>query len=163
MCDPKHVVESDGSHLPSRWRSMWRWIDCTQLYLADTFDSLTRRQYCLFTIRRKEWWKRNCDLSHIHQNRDHNYKVIVNREICTNAVFFELIENDGLKMLPHSHPFKVPWIKSTALGVKQTYLVPIDFHLYFWRILWHIIGTKLKFSLLSNLKLMIKSKSPTWV
>ena len=31
-----------------------------------------------------------------------NCKVIVNNENCTNAVFFELFENDGLKSLPHS-------------------------------------------------------------
>ena len=34
-------------------------------------------------------------------------KVIVARESCINAVFSELIEKDGLKMLPHFHPFKV--------------------------------------------------------
>jgi len=34
-------------------------------------------------------------------------RVIVDNESCTNAVFFEIFENDGLKSLLHSHTFKV--------------------------------------------------------
>ena len=42
------------------------------------------------------------------QIRDKNCKVIVDNESCNNAVFFEIFENDGLKLFPHSHLFKVP-------------------------------------------------------
>ena len=36
-----------------------------------------------------------------------NYRVIIDDRSCTNTVFFEAFENNGLKSLPHSHPFKV--------------------------------------------------------
>jgi len=62
-----------------------------------------------------------------------NCKVIVDNWSCTNVVFFELFENDGLKLLPYSHPVKVLWFKSTFIKVTQPWLVPIDFHLYFER------------------------------
>ena len=32
-------------------------------------------------------------------------KFIVDNGSCTNVVFFEVFENDGLKWLPHSHPY----------------------------------------------------------
>ena len=52
---------------------------------------------------------------------------------------------DGLKSVPHFHPFKVPWANSTALGVKHPCFIPFNFHLYFWTTLWHMLGIKLKF------------------
>ena len=60
-----------------------------------------------------------------------NCTTIVDDESCTNVVFFEVFENDGLKSLPHSHPVKVPWFKSIIIDVPQSCLFPIDFHLYF--------------------------------
>jgi len=62
-----------------------------------------------------------------------NCGVIVDNGSCTNAVFFEVFKNKGLKSLPHSHPFKVLWIKSTIIRVQQSYLVLVNFHLYLWR------------------------------
>jgi len=77
---------------------------------------------------------------------DKNYKVIVDCESCVNTVSSEVFGTDGLKSIPHSHLFKVPWIKFTALWVNQPCLVLINFHLYFWRTLWDMLGTKSKFS-----------------
>ena len=62
---------------------------------------------------------------------DKNYKVIANRGSWINAVSSEVIESDGLKLVPHSHPYKVPWTNSQVLGVKHLCLIPINFHLYF--------------------------------
>ena len=63
-------------------------------------------------------------LTHLHivttifsQKRYKNCRVIVDNRSCTNVVFFEVFENDGLKLLPHSHPFKIPWLKFTTIGV----------------------------------------------
>jgi len=36
----------------------------------------------------------------------------------------------GLKVVPHPHPYRVAWINSSALEVKQRCLVLIDFGLY---------------------------------
>jgi len=67
----------------------------------------------------------------LSQNRYKNCRVIADNGSCTNVVFFEVFENDGLKSLPHSHPVKAPWFNSTIIEVSQPCLVPIDFHLYF--------------------------------
>ena len=74
-----------------------------------------------------------------------NCKVIVDCESCINIVFSELFGADGLKSVPLTHPFKVHGSNS-VIGVKQPCLVSIDFHLYFWRTLWHMLGAKSKFS-----------------
>ena len=46
-------------------------------------------------------------------------KVIVDSESCINALSSTLIAKFGLKVLPHPHPYKVTWINSSALEVKQ--------------------------------------------
>ena len=41
-----------------------------------------------------------------------------------------MIEKVGWKAEPHLHPYKVSWINSMALDVKQRCLVPIEFDVY---------------------------------
>jgi len=55
-------------------------------------------------------------------------------------------ENLGLEVVLYPHPNKVSRINSTAIGVQQLNLIPIEFHLYFWRTMWHMLDTKSKFS-----------------
>jgi len=50
-----------------------------------------------------------------------------------------MIENIGLKDVPHPRQYKVSWINSTALHVKQQYLVPTDFELYKDRIWCNVV------------------------
>ena len=50
---------------------------------------------------------------------DKNCKVIVDSENSINAISSKLIERLGLKVVPHPHPYKVSWINSTTLEVKQ--------------------------------------------
>ena len=57
-------------------------------------------------------------------------KIIVDGGSCINAVSFTVIENFSLKAIPHPHSYRVTWINSSALEVKQRCLVPIDFGLY---------------------------------
>jgi len=57
-------------------------------------------------------------------------KIAVNSESCINDVSSTIIAKIGLKAVPHPHPFRVTWINSSALEVKQRCLVPIDFDLY---------------------------------
>ena len=51
-------------------------------------------------------------------------------ESCVNAVSFKMIEKVGWKAEPYLHPYKVSWINSTALDVKQQCLVSIEFDIY---------------------------------
>jgi len=57
-------------------------------------------------------------------------KIIVDSGSCINAVLFTVIVKIGLKAVPYLHPYRVTWINSSALEVKQRCLVPIDFGLY---------------------------------
>ena len=57
-------------------------------------------------------------------------KIIVDSESCINVVSSTVIAKIGLKAVPHPHPYRVIWINSSALEVKQRCLVPIDFGLY---------------------------------
>ena len=59
-----------------------------------------------------------------------NCKVIVDNESCINAVSSKLTEKVGLEDAPHLHPYKVSWINSTILEVKQQWLVPMEFDFY---------------------------------
>jgi len=56
--------------------------------------------------------------------------VNVDSESCVNAVSSKMIEKIGLNVVPHPHPYKVSWINSTALDVKQQCVVPIEFDVY---------------------------------
>jgi len=51
-------------------------------------------------------------------------------ESCVNAVLSHMIEKVGLTTESHPHSYKVSWINSTTLDVKQRCLVLIDFELY---------------------------------
>jgi len=45
------------------------------------------------------------------QLRVKNCKVIVDNGSCTNAIFFKVFKNDGLKSLPHPYPFKISCLR----------------------------------------------------
>jgi len=45
----------------------------------------------------------------------------------------------GLKVVPHPNMYKVLWINSTTLEVKQWCFVPIDFNLYKDKVLCDVV------------------------
>ena len=61
--------------------------------------------------------------------RGRNYKIIVDSGSCINVVSSTVIAKIGLKVIPQPHPYRVTWINSTALEVKQRCLVLINFNL----------------------------------
>jgi len=75
-------------------------------------------------------WKRTATFHTFTKIGDKSCKVIVDNGSCINAISSRLCENLGLKIRPHLHPFKVSWIDSTTLEVKQRCLVPISFNYY---------------------------------
>jgi len=54
----------------------------------------------------------------------------VDSESCVNVISSKMIENVGRKAEPYPHLYKVSWINSTALDVKQQCLVLIEFDVY---------------------------------
>jgi len=61
---------------------------------------------------------------------DKNCKVIVDSENYINAILSKSFKNPGLKVVLCPHLFKVSWIDSTILDVKQRCLVPVNFNHY---------------------------------
>jgi len=94
----------------------------------------------------KDDWKRTAIFQTFSKIGDKNYGVIVDSESCINAILSKVIENLELDVVPHFCPNKVSWINSMAISVQQLSLVLIEFHLYFWKTMWHMLGIKSKFS-----------------
>ena len=51
-------------------------------------------------------------------------------ESCFNAILFKVIKKFELQAVSHPHSYKVSWINSTTLDVKQQCLVPVAFIFY---------------------------------
>ncbi|PKU79804.1 RNA-directed DNA polymerase [Dendrobium catenatum] len=62
--------------------------------------------------------------------KDKNCKVIVDSGSCINAVSSSMVSKLGLAPVPHPSPYKVAWVNSVALEVKERSLVPISFASY---------------------------------
>jgi len=67
---------------------------------------------------------------HIIMKTGGSCKIIVDSESYINVVSSTVIAKLGLNVIPHLHPYRVTWINSSALEVKQRCLVPVDFGLY---------------------------------
>ena len=78
----------------------------------------------------KDNWRRTTMFHIIMKIGGRNCKIIVDSGSYINAVSSTVIGKIGLKAEPHPHPYRVTWINSSALEVKQRCLVPIDFGLY---------------------------------
>ena len=75
-------------------------------------------------------WRRTVTFHTFTKIRNKSCKVIVDSESCIDAISCKLYENLGLEIIPHLHPFKVSWIDSTALEIKQRCLIPVSFNHY---------------------------------
>ena len=78
----------------------------------------------------KDDWRRTTIFHIIMKIGGRSCKIIIDSESYINAVSSIVIANIGLKAVPHPHPYRVTWINSSALEVKQRCLVLIDFGLY---------------------------------
>ena len=75
-------------------------------------------------------WRRTATFYIFTKIGDKSCKVILDSESCINAISSRLCENLGLEIISHLHLFKVFWIDSIALEVKQQCLVPVSFNHY---------------------------------
>ncbi|XP_020692274.1 uncharacterized protein LOC110106663 [Dendrobium catenatum] len=54
-------------------------------------------------------------------------KVIIDNGSCINAVSSAMISKLNLKVTSHPNPYKVAWINSTTIEIKERSLIPIEF------------------------------------
>ena len=50
---------------------------------------------------------------------DKNYRVIIDSGSCVNAVVSGMVIKLGLKSVPHPQPYKVSWVNSASIDVKD--------------------------------------------
>jgi len=72
-------------------------------------------------------WRRTTMFHIITKIGGKSCKIIIDSESCINVVSSTLIAKISLKVVPHPHPYRVTWINSSALEVKQRCLIPIGF------------------------------------
>ena len=73
---------------------------------------------CAFS-KENDDWRRTTIFHTFIKIGDKNWKVILDSRSCVNAVSSKMIEKVGGKAESHPHPYKVSWINSTTLDVKQ--------------------------------------------
>ncbi|XP_028551249.1 uncharacterized protein LOC114579787 [Dendrobium catenatum] len=61
---------------------------------------------------------------------DKNCKVIIDSGSCINAVSSAMISKLNIKSTPHPNPYKVAWINSTSMEIKDRSLIPLEFNKY---------------------------------
>ncbi|XP_020677004.2 uncharacterized protein LOC110095705 [Dendrobium catenatum] len=72
-------------------------------------------------------WRRTSIFYTFTKIRDKNCKVIIDSGCCVNAVLSVMVSKLHLKATPHPNPYKVAWINSSTLQVKDRSLVSIEF------------------------------------
>ncbi|KAI0507857.1 hypothetical protein KFK09_013985 [Dendrobium nobile] len=75
-------------------------------------------------------WRRTTIFHTYTKIKDKNCKVIVDSGSCINAVSSSMVSQLGLSAVPHPNPYKVSWVNSNALEVKERSHVPISFATY---------------------------------
>ena len=59
-----------------------------------------------------------------------NCKVIIDSGSCINAVSSSLVTHLGVKLIPHPNPYKVSWVDTSSIDIKERCLLPIQFMSY---------------------------------
>ncbi|XP_075665053.1 uncharacterized protein LOC142634648 [Castanea sativa] len=61
---------------------------------------------------------------------DKTCKVIINSGSCINAVSSNVVSRLGLKLIPHPNPYKVSWVDTSSIAIKERCVVPLQFLTY---------------------------------
>ena len=127
--DSKEIVYQSNKEIDDD-SDIYQKDDDVEFNYFDMHLQLIYPQVCIFTTYKKDDWRRIVIFHTLTKIENKNCKMIVDNESYINAVLSKVIEKVRLKVEYHPSPYKVSWINSTALDVKQRCLVPIDFELY---------------------------------
>uniref|UniRef100_A0A2N9HNF0 RNA-directed DNA polymerase n=1 Tax=Fagus sylvatica TaxID=28930 RepID=A0A2N9HNF0_FAGSY len=86
---------------------------------------------CALTLpKESEDWRRS-NIFHTYVKCDStNCKVIIDSGSCINAVSSSLVTRLGVKLIPHPNPYKVSWVDTSSIDIKERCLLPIQFMSY---------------------------------
>jgi hypothetical protein len=75
-------------------------------------------------------WRRCAIFQTYTKCGDKTCRVIIDSGSCINAVSSTLVSRLGLKLVPHPNPYKVSWVDTTSIPIKERCLVSIQFLTY---------------------------------
>ena len=75
-------------------------------------------------------WQRSAIFQTYTKCGDKTCKVIINSGSCINAVSSNVVSHLGLKLIPHPNPYKVSWVDTSSIAIKERCVVPLQFLTY---------------------------------
>ena len=75
-------------------------------------------------------WRRNAIFQTYTKCGDKTCKVIIDSGSCINAVSSSIVSYLGLKLTPHPNPYKVSWVDTSSIAIKERCVVPFQFLTY---------------------------------
>uniref|UniRef100_A0A2N9EPA1 Chromo domain-containing protein n=1 Tax=Fagus sylvatica TaxID=28930 RepID=A0A2N9EPA1_FAGSY len=86
---------------------------------------------CALTLpKESEDWRRSNIFHTYVKCGSTNCKVIIDSGSCINAVSSSLVTRLGVKLIPHPNPYKVSWVDTSSIDIKERCLLPIQFMSY---------------------------------
>jgi hypothetical protein len=86
---------------------------------------------CALTLpKESEDWRRSNIFHTYVKCGSMNCKVIIDSESCINAVSSSLVTRLGVKLISHPNPYKVSWVDTSSIDIKERCLLPIQFMSY---------------------------------
>ena len=119
-------------HIPTRISRLWHWRrnigDDTSLNCIRPMPSihLCVVRCALSQQKENDDWRWTTLFQIFTRIRGRSCKVIMNSESCINEVS-TVITKFVLEVVPYPHTYRVTWINSYELEIKQRCLVPINF------------------------------------
>ena len=75
-------------------------------------------------------WRRSVIFQTYTKCGDKTYKVIIGSGSCINAVSSSIVSRLGLKLTPYPNPYKVSWVDTSFIAIKERCVVPLQFLTY---------------------------------
>jgi hypothetical protein len=87
-------------------------------------------RYALTLPKESEDWRRSNIFHTYVKCGSTNCKVIIDSRSCINAVSSSLVTRLGVKLIPHSNPYKVSWVDTSSIDIKERCILSIQFMSY---------------------------------
>ena len=87
-------------------------------------------RFALAKQRDTDDWRRSVIFQTYTKCGDKTCKVIIDSGSCINEVTFNVVSRLGLKLTPHPNPYKVFWVDTSSIAIKERYVVPLQFLTY---------------------------------
>ena len=87
-------------------------------------------RYALAEQRDTNDWRKSAIFQTYTKCGDKICKVIIDSGSYINAVSSNVVSHLGLKLIPHPKPYKVSWVDTSSIAIKERCVVPLQFLTY---------------------------------